>query len=217
MMPLYIESNSGKLFAIYYPSANENSSQRAIIHIPAFAEEMNVSRNKIALQARKFANQGNAVLILDLFGTGESEGDFGDATWEIWLQNIDTAIVWLNQQGLKMITLWGLRSGALLAMNFVNHYPNRVKRLISWQPVLNGEVFVTQFLRLRVAAAMMNNNAPREKTIDLKKQLLEGKKIEVAGYWLNSDLIKSLIALRAEALDLHGIENDVSDLPITSL
>jgi exosortase A-associated hydrolase 2 len=217
MLPLFIESHSGKLFAIYYPTANDNATKNTIIHIPAFAEEMNVSRRMIAVQARKFVAQGHAVLILDLFGTGESDGDFGDATWEIWLQNIDSAISCLNQKGFKGITLWGLQLGSLLAMNFANRYPNRIQGLISWQPVLNGDVFVTQFLRLRVAAAMMNNNAPSEKTSDLKQQLLNGKKIEVTGYWLNPDLIKPLITLRAADLDLHGIKNDVLDLPETPL
>jgi exosortase A-associated hydrolase 2 len=217
MLPLFIESDYGKLFAIYYPATNENISKSAIIHIPAFAEEMNTSRKKIAEQAREFAKQGNAVLVLDLFGTGESDGDFGEATWEIWLQNIETAIDWLKQRDTETITLWGMRVGALLSMDFVHRYPNRVQHLISWQPVLNGDVFVTQFLRLRVAAAMMNNNAPREKTSVLKQQLQNGQKIEVAGYWLNSDLIKPLMILRAENLDLHGIENDVLELPETSL
>jgi exosortase A-associated hydrolase 2 len=216
MLPLFIESHSGKLFAIYYPAANDNVAKNTIIHIPAFAEEMNTSRRIVAAQAQEFVAQGHAVLILDLFGTGESDGDFADATWEIWLQNIDTAISWLNQKGLQKITLWGLQLGALLAMDFTNRYPNRVQHLISWQPVLNGEVFVTQFLRLRVAATMMNNATPREKTSDLKQQLLDGKKIEVAGYWLNPDLIKPLLVLLAADFDLLGIENNVSDLPATS-
>lgn len=92
MQPLFIESSAGKLFAIYWPPAGEIPFGKAIIHIPAFAEEMNKS-------------QGYAVLILDLFGTGESKGDFGEATWQIWLQNIDTAIDWLTQQGAQSIDL----------------------------------------------------------------------------------------------------------------
>lgn len=209
MKPLFINSSTGKLFAIYYPISEKNSCQKALIHVPAFAEEMNTSRKKVALQAREFRKQGYAVLILDLFGTGESDGDFGDATWKIWLQNIDTAIEWLHQQDIKTITLWGMRVGALLSRDFVHRYPYRVQRLILSQPVLNGDVFVTQLLRLRVAAAMMNPDAPREKTADLKQQLQNGQKIEVAGYWLNPALIKPLMACRAENLNLHGIEHDV--------
>ncbi len=222
MKPLFIESHAGKLFAIHYQTAHQNDARKAIIHIPAFAEEMNTSRKMVAIQAREFARCDYDVLVLDLFGTGESEGDFGDSTWEIWLENINTAIDWLKHDGVETITLWGMRVGALLAMNFANRYPHRVHRLISWQPVLNGDVFVTQFLRLRVAAAVMNNNAPREKTSDLKQQLQTGITIEVAGYWLNPELINPLIELRAEKLNLHSVanftifDNDVSGLVATT-
>lgn len=209
MQPLFIESSAGKLFAIYWPPVGEIFLDKAIIHIPAFAEEMNRSRRMVALQAQAFSDQGYAVLVFDLFGTGDSTGDFGEATWEIWLQNIDTAIDWLKQQGAQSIDLWSLRIGALLAMDFAGHNRHRIQRLIAWQPVLNGDTFVTQFLRLRVAAAMMNNNAPREKTSDLKQQLLEGQDVEVAGYLLNSDLIKPLMALRADRLNWQAV-NEVA-------
>ena len=81
---------------MYEPPADKIPLDKAIIHIPAFAEEMNKSRRMLAMQAQAFAGQGYAVLVLDLFGTGDSSGDFGEATWDIWLQNIDTALVWLK-------------------------------------------------------------------------------------------------------------------------
>lgn len=206
MQPLFIESSAGKLFAIYWPPAGETLFGKAILHIPAFAEEMNKSRRMVVLQAQAFSDQGYAVLILDLFGTGDSVGDFGVATWQIWLQNIDTAIAWLKQQGMQSVDLWSLRLGALLAMDFAGSGKHRIERLIAWQPVLNGDTFITQFLRLRVAAAMMDNNAPREKTSDMKRQLLEGQAIEVAGYLLNPDLIKPLMALRADRLSWQAVK-----------
>ncbi len=199
MKPLFIPGSSGNLFAVYYPPVNQ-AINRAIIHIPAFGEEMNKSRRMVALQARAFAGQGTAVLVLDLFGTGDSSGDFGEATWQIWLQDIATAVGWLKQQGAQKIDLWGLRTGALLAMDFASRGQCPIQRLIAWQPVLNGETFITQFLRLRVAAAMMDSNAPKEKTADLKRQLQEGQGIEVAGYLLNPELVVPLMALRAEQL-----------------
>ncbi|TAK65178.1 hydrolase 2, exosortase A system-associated [Methylobacter sp.] len=215
MQPLFIESSAGKLFAIYWPPAGETPLDKAIIHIPAFAEEMNKSRRMVALQAQAFSDQGYAVLVLDLFGTGDSAGDFGVATWQIWLQNIDTAIDWLKQQGVQSVDLWGLRVGALLAMDFASNSKHRIERLIAWQPVLNGDAFITQFLRLRVAAAMMDNNAPREKTSDLKQQLLEGQAIEVAGYLLNPDLIKPVAALRADRLSWQSV-NEVAIFELVS-
>ncbi|MDP2902542.1 MAG: hydrolase 2, exosortase A system-associated [Methylovulum sp.] len=209
MQPLFIESSVGKLFAIYWPPVGKPYFDKAIIHIPAFAEEMNKSRRMVALQAQAFSDLGYAVLVLDLFGTGDSTGDFGEATWEIWLQNIDAGIDWLKQQGAQSVDLWGLRIGALLAMDFSSRKRHRIQHLIAWQPVLNGDVFITQFLRLRVTAAMMNKHASREKVSDIKQQLLEGRAIEVAGYLLNSDLIKPLMALHADRLDWQTV-NEVA-------
>lgn len=206
MQPLFLASDSGALFCAYYPPATEPPT-RAILHVPAFAEEMNKSRQMVALQARAFAARGYAVLVMDLFGTGDSVGDFGDATWTLWLDNIATAIAWLQGRGASTVDLWGLRSGALVAMDFVSRRSAAVDRLIAWQPVLNGDTFVTQFLRLRVAASVMDNNAPKEKTSDLKRQLQDGLAVEVAGYSLNPDLVNPLLSIRSDRLSLIGLKS----------
>jgi exosortase A-associated hydrolase 2 len=206
MQPVFIAENASQLFAVYYPP-KANAISRAIIHIPAFAEEMNKSRRMVALQAQALAEQGYAVLVLDLYGTGDSSGDFSQATWQGWLENIQTAIAWLKQQGAVYIDLWALRTGALLAVDFAcNYAPNSISKLLCWQPVLNGDTFVSQFLRLRVAAALFNSNAPQEKTADLKQQLMAGQALEVAGYLLNPELLKPLMAARADSSDYAGLE-----------
>jgi exosortase A-associated hydrolase 2 len=204
MKPLFINGMTGKLFVVYWPPVGQ-IIDKAIVYVPAFAEEMNKSRRMVALQAQALANKGYAVVVLDLYGTGDSAGDFADATWSIWLQDIASAIDWLREQGAHSIGLWGLRTGALLAMDYAGRSREKIDRLLCWQPVLNGDIFATQFLRLRIAAAMMNNNAPQEKTADLKKQLLEGHALEVAGYLLNPELMAPLIALRADQLTFHNV------------
>lgn len=201
MKPLFIPTATGNLFAIYYPPASLKTS-RTIIHIPAFAEEMNKARRMVSLQAQAFARLGHGVLILDLFGTGDSAGDFADATWQIWLQNIDDAVAWLNQQGVTRIDLWGLRTGALLAIHYIANGNHIIGHLLCWQPVLSGDAFVTQFLRLRIAAAMMNNNPIKETTNQLKQQLAHGQSLEVAGYGLHPALITPLMAINAQQFAL---------------
>jgi exosortase A-associated hydrolase 2 len=207
IMPLCISGQTGDLFGLYYPPVGFDQPNQVILYIPPFAEEMNKSRRMVALQARAFAQQGYGVLVVDLLGTGDSAGNFSDATWLIWQQDIDAAIQWLLKQGAKSISLWGLRMGVLLAMDFIANTGTKIDKLIGWQPVLNGETFVMQFLRLRVAAAVMDRNAPQEKTSDLKQQLLDGRAIEVAGYLLNPSLIKPMLALNANNLDLTAVKN----------
>ncbi len=206
MQPFFLAGQSGPLFALYWAPA-QSKPERAFLHVPAFAEEMNKSRRMVALQAKAFAEQGYAVLVLDLFGTGDSGGDFAEATWGGWLSDVATGIAWLKQQGIAQVDLWGLRTGALLAIDFVQRNPGEIERLWLLQPALNGDTFVTQFLRLRVAAAMMNSAASQEKTGDLKKQLQQGQTLEVAGYSLNPDLINPLMALKPDPSALMSLRS----------
>jgi len=202
--PLFIPSELGALFCMYF-SPSSNSNTQCIVHIPAFAEEMNKSRHIVAMQARAFTEQGYSVLVIDLWGTGDSQGDFSEVTWDIWLSNVTSAVNWLQQQGYKSINLWGLRSGALLAIDFINKNSCCIDKLICWQPVLNGEQFLMQFLRLRVAAAMMDKTKSGEKTSDLKDQLLKGYSVEVAGYSLNPKLVIPMLSVKAKQMSLNNV------------
>lgn len=195
--PLFIPSELGALFCMHFVPGSKSNSQ-CILHIPAFAEEMNKSRHMVAAQARAFAEQGYSVLVIDLWGTGDSQGEFSEATWDIWLSNITSAINWLQQQGYKSINLWGLRSGVLLAIDFIKKNSCSIDKLICWQPVLNGEQFLMQFLRLRVAAAMMDKTKTKEKVSDLKEQVFNGLTLEVAGYSLNPELVIPMLSIQAK-------------------
>jgi len=203
--PLFISSTRGSLFAMYYTPIISNGSQ-CIIHIPAFAEEMNKSRHMVAMQAQAWAEQGYAVLVLDLWGTGDSQGDFSEATWDIWLNDIDTAVKWLQEKEYISINLWGLRSGVLLALDYLQKHGLNIDKFICWQPVLNGELFIMQFLRLRIAAAMMNKNKTQEKTSELKQQLLNGQSVEVAGYFLNPELVIPMISVQAKSININSVK-----------
>lgn len=206
MHPEFVNCSSGSLFTLSW-QGHGSKAEHVILHIPAFAEEMNKSRRMVALQAKAFADKGFSVLVFDLFGTGDSAGDFSDATWAIWLQNVVEVANWLKLRGARTISLWSLRSGALLAMDFITQNPGLIKSLLTWQPVFNGDLFVTQFLRLRVAAAMMNSGLPQEKTGDLKKRLQAGEALEVAGYLLNPDLMIPLMTLKSASLALNQLKS----------
>ena len=75
--PFFLDRASGSLFAIHHRAGAAPCG--TVLFIPPFAEEMNRARRMVALQARDLAAAGWDVLQLDLFGTGDSQGDFGDA------------------------------------------------------------------------------------------------------------------------------------------
>lgn len=166
------------------------------IFLPPFAEELNRSRHMIARQARNFAAKGKGVFLLDPFGTGDSAGRFEEATWDLWLHNIRSVVEWLDGRGRPAPDVWAMRSGALLAASAVTEQILDPAKILLWAPVSNGETFLGQFLRIRLAAQLEQGNDTRETTKDLRQRLERGEIIEVGGYGLNGKLANSLARQR---------------------
>ena len=190
----FLESPRGSLFCLYLAPADKPVSH-GIIYLHPFAEEMHKSRRMAALQARAFARAGYAVLQVDLTGCGDSVGDFGDATWESWRDDARAAHAWLTSQISGPITLWGLRIGASLAVDIAPSLQN-IARLLLWQPVINGDQFLTQFLRIKLASEMLSEGQAQNGTKTLKARLEAGEPIEVGGNMLSPDMASALSRLK---------------------
>lgn len=191
--PLFLDSTSGKIFALYFPA--QAPLKGSILYLPPFAEEMNRCRSTVAHQARHFSRLGYATLLLDPYGTGDSQGEFNDTSWAVWLDDANNAAEWLRTRTNTDITLWGCRLGALLTANMADQYSNEFQRLLLWQPVLDGKMFLTQYLRLRVAF-LMDNGLPPETTESMRSAMKAGGTVEIAGYALSSQLASDLDSKR---------------------
>jgi exosortase A-associated hydrolase 2 len=191
MEPFYLNGAKGALFAVYHPAAVTRQIPQGLVYLPPFAEEMNRARRMAALQARQLAALGVDVLLLDPFGTGDSAGDFGEARWETWRDDAAAAVAWLRDRCEGDVGLWGLRLGALLAADLARDPSQDIARLLLWQPVHSGERYLTQFLRLRLAAAL-GRETDRETTKDLKARLAQGEPLEIGGYELAPALAAAL-------------------------
>src|SRR5688572_2996472 len=152
---------------------------------------MHKSRRMAALQARRLAELGYLVLQIDLLGCGDSAGDFGDARWHLWKSDVAAGLQWLRER-TQRLTLWGLRLGAALACEMAHG----VERLLLWQPVINGEQFLSQFLRLRLASEMLAGGAATSALRELRAELRQGRSLEIAGYELHAELAQALESLQ---------------------
>ena len=197
--PIFLDGPAGRLFAVYHAPAAGSDPHPAVLYVPPFAEEMNRSRRMAALQARALAAAGIGVLIPDLHGTGDSAGEFRDARWAIWLGDIRAASAWLERRLDRPVQLLGLRLGGLLAISAAAAEPGRFPRLILWQPVVDGRAMFTQFLRVRIAAALGEAES-RETTEALRAELSAGRTLEVAGYEVAPELAAALDAARLDRL-----------------
>jgi len=207
--PFFLKGSDGQRFCLYHPPTGV--CRGSVLYVHPFAEEMNRSRRMAALQARALAALGYGVLQIDLLGCGDSSGDFSDARWDLWKQDLAAAAAWLGQRLEQPVTLWGLRLGALLALDYARSATHPVAGVLLWQPVLSGPAFLTQFLRLRVASAMLNNTSERGGTSALRAALQAGEILEIGGYDLAPALAGAIDALESvesmpPAAPVHWVE-----------
>lgn len=220
--PFFLQASSGRLFAVHHRPRNPATLRGQVLCIAPFNEEMNRCRSMITQQAKAFAALGFGTLVFDLHGTGDSEGDYRDARWSIWLDNIRAAQDWLGAQpgGLKAIL--GTRLGGLLAAQAYAGLGSPGVALILWQPVLDGKNHLTQFFRLRMAAQLDRPDLPKETTAFMRQHLARGQTVEVAGYEIHPELAQSMDAARLleqplfEGAQVLWLENANADKPVLS-
>lgn len=177
----------GYRFTLRYEPPLDVRRRGTVILAPAFAEEMNRCRRMTALCSRRLAHAGWRVIARDLFGCGDSSGDFGDATWKTWVDDLRQT---LKEAGpAEPLWLWGVRAGALLLSDLLAERSDA--NLLLWQPATAGRTALNQFLRLKVAAAAIGGKN-RVDVKSLRATLDAGRPIEIAGYTISADLARGM-------------------------
>jgi exosortase A-associated hydrolase 2 len=187
----FIEGTKGPVFVLCrMPVA---ASGGCILVAPPFAEEMNKCRRMVTEVALRLAERGVATLVPDLYGTGDSGGDFSDGDWATWQADIAAVVQWGASRGVPVNGMLAIRLGcALAAAAAVSGGISAVGRTALWQPVFDGARFLSQFLRLRIAANLMSDQT--ETLAGLRGRLRSGEALEVAGYRLSGRLAIDLEA-----------------------
>ena len=161
------------------------------MYVHPFADEMNKVRRMVALQSRRMCEAGYAVLQMDLLGCGDSSGDFGDATWADWIEDVHFACRWLCERTDAPLWLWGMRAGCLLAVEAATTLALDKTRFVFWQPVGSGKQVLQQFLRFKAAGDLSEGNA-KAVMAESRRRLAEGSAVDVVGYRLFAGLAAGL-------------------------
>jgi exosortase A-associated hydrolase 2 len=207
--PFFLAAEPGQRFCLFFPPLGQ--CREAVLYVPPFGDEMNKSRRMVAETARALAARGIGVLLLDLHGSGDSSGEFRDARWDGWKADLEAGCAWLNAKLGVPVSLLGLRLGALLALDYAKSARHPIARLVLWQPVPSGSLFLTQFLRLLTANAMLADSSEKpagekgNSTAQLRAALLGGETLEVAGYEIASELAQALDCKDAARLAPAGV------------
>lgn len=203
----FLEHSQRPLFHVLL-EPNSAELRGSILFLPPFADEMHMSRHVVASCARALAREGYAVLIPDLTGCGDGYGSFSDASWSIWREDAQLALQSLHDKYQAPVSLWGLRSGGLMAAELAAEHDD-IAGLYLWQPVLNGEQQIDQFLRLEAAASALQSGESFDRGA-LWGALRGGQTLEIAGYELPSSLALEMAQVRLSAsqpkCDVHWID-----------
>ena len=182
----------GFRFTLRYFPPDSTDIRGAVIFAPPFAEEMNRCRRMTALAARRLAHAGWKVIERDLLGCGDSSGDFGDASWQVWQEDLRSLVAEVPTG--TPLWLWASRAGALLVPAMLDIRPDA--NVVFWQPLPAGKAALAQFLRLKTVSAAIAGSA-RVEAGALRAVLKQGRPIEIAGY--------SLSPMVAHGLDAAGL------------
>jgi exosortase A-associated hydrolase 2 len=183
-------NGTGHRFCLFHPGRTPKAKGR-MLYVHPFAEEMNKSRRMAALQSRALSEAGYDVLQIDLLGCGDSSGDFADATWQAWIDDVLLGCRWLESRGDAPLWLWGLRAGCLVASAAAQRLGTRTNFLM-WHPSVNGRQVLQQVLRIKLATG--GRDGTRHTMDELRGRLQDGRSVEVAGYVLSPLLARGLDA-----------------------
>lgn len=176
------------------PDGDRRPRGQVLVALP-FNEEMNRSRSMVTLLADALATIDVATLVVDLYGTGDSDGEYDDARWAHWLDSLRRADASTADGGASDIVL-GIRLGAVLAAQYAAERATSAagspRLLALWQPVVDGKQHLTQFFRVRIAAEMDRSDLPRLSTAEMRAQLAQGTPVEVAGYAIHPELAAAI-------------------------
>lgn len=187
-----------RLFGIYHAPVQPDG-RHAVLLCQPFGQEAVRAHRMMRVTAERLARQGHPVLRFDYFGTGDAMGDDRDGDLLGWTEDVLAADAELRRLAGAADTVWmGMRLGALLALRAARKAPESLRRLVLWDPVLDGRRYLG-YLRDRHIAAMEEafavkaSRSPRVIARDPATYL-----DEAIGYALSSDLRAQLQASKAQ-------------------
>lgn len=128
-----------------------------LVFCDPFAEEKKCAHRVLVEAARLFCRADIGSLRFDYRGTGDSPGEFAEATPDLWVQDIVAACAHLREcMNVKAVGLLGLRLGASLALQALQSH-DCADFIVLWEPVISGKQYLAQNLRRSLIKSMMTD------------------------------------------------------------
>lgn len=192
----FVDGAAGRILLVSHDTVDRPVA--SVVVFPALAEEMNKSRRLLWSVGRQLAARGIMTVVPDLFGTGDSEGEFRDASWDAWCGDMAATINWARAQADMPVHALLVRFGACLYSSCASLLDDAgdAHRIAAWQPELSGATAMRQLLRMKVMADRVTwGRSTKLKT--LQEALVDDSApTEIGGYEYAAGLANSINAAK---------------------
>jgi pimeloyl-ACP methyl ester carboxylesterase len=170
----------GGLFGVSYKPTERTAG--AVVICPAILSEYDHTYSIDVSLARALAARGIAVHRFHYRGSGHSDGEPSEMTFETMLQDAQTATARFSAEvGVEEPVLLGVRFGSLVAAALADADAGGGSPLVLWEPALSARTYFREAWRADMMFQI--NEGAKPATRDAFPALLErDKQVDVLGY-----------------------------------
>ncbi len=193
--PFFFDLDGERLFGLLHGAHGNLAGVVVMCH--AFGEEKLWSHRVYVTFARELADAGFAVLRFDMRGEGDSAREFEqtdiDTRIADTLRAIDTAC---EQCGVTRVSLVGHRLGGSIAAAAAGRMPDRIDKVVVWDPILDGADYFGTLLRSNMATQMATAGKVTRTRDALIAAMSDGEVIVADGYGLTASMHRGVASLQ---------------------
>jgi uncharacterized protein len=139
---------SRQLFGLYQPAAGDEKRNHCVLLCNPFGQEAIRCHRLFRVLGDRLARSGFDVFRFDYFATGDSDGDDVEGDVDVWVEDVKRA----NEEVLRLsghggCSWFGLRLGATMAALASINVSPPPKRLVLWDPVIDGTAYLSELAR----------------------------------------------------------------------
>ena len=144
-LPKFFRCDHKQLYALNHCPVAGADRHEAVLICNATGHEYQSCHRAMRQLAVQLAKSGRHVVRFDYFGTGDSSGEYTQATLAQWRQDVADAIDECRRfSGLDRVSIVGIRLGATLAAQVASGRDD-VENLVLYAPVLSGDTILAEW------------------------------------------------------------------------
>jgi alpha/beta superfamily hydrolase len=185
-----------------YTYSPAEAVRAGVLICPSLHAEFSRNYRREVVLARRLAACGFAVERFHYLGTGDSDGDEREATFDSMREDALEALDHLRGWcGVSDVAVFGTRWGGLIAASLTTSVPDI--SLAMWEPLLDASALFREAFRTRLIHERKESAADFAGTDEIQRRLRSGESVDVVGHTLHPALYETSIGrtLRSELGD----------------